>query len=194
MKKNFIYTVVFLLCGAISFSSCQDMLSVDSDRVEYEIASFLNGVSAEEISESTSRKIKAMYKIVGELESLGDSGETISRILSRKNIHKKRFDPEAMKNLNTMADAVLAAYDVMIANLTAAHKGELTDITNAYNAEERLNTLRNNFRDAVIEDIENGGQNYQTSVYYMDIMNTYERMGDFMINISQDLERGFINR
>ena len=36
MKKNFIYTVVFLLCGAISFSSCQDMLSVDSDRVEYE--------------------------------------------------------------------------------------------------------------------------------------------------------------
>ena len=82
----------------------------------------------------------------------------------------------------------------MIANLTAAHKGELTDITNAYNAEERLNTLRNNFRDAVIEDIENGGQNYQTSVYYMDIMNTYERMGDFMINISQDLERGFINR
>ena len=135
-----------------------------------------------------------MYKIVGELESLGDSGETISRILSRKNIHKKRFDTEAMKNLNTMADAVLAAYDVMIANLTAAHKGELTDITNAYNAEERLNTLRNNFRDAVIEDIENGGQNYQTSVYYMDIMNTYERMGDFMINISQDLERGFINR
>ena len=48
------------------------------------------------------------------------------------------------------------------------------------------------FRDAVIEDIENGGQNYQTRVYYMDIMNTYERMGDFMINISQDLERGFV--
>ena len=36
MKKNFIYTVVFLLCGTISFSSCEDMLSVDSDRVEYE--------------------------------------------------------------------------------------------------------------------------------------------------------------
>ena len=54
-----------------------------SDRIEYEIATFLNGVSTEEISESTSIKIKAMYKIIGELESLGDSGETISRILSR---------------------------------------------------------------------------------------------------------------
>ena len=93
-----------------------------------------------------------------------------------------------------MADAVLAAYDVMIDNLAAAHKGELTDITSAYNAEERLNTLRNNFRDSIIEEIDNGGKNYQTSVYYMDLMNTYERMGDFMINISQDLERAFISK
>ena len=105
-----------------------------SDRIEYEIATFLNGVSAEEISESTSIKVKSMYKIVGELESLGDSGETISRILSRKNVHKKNFDAETVKNLDAMADAVLAAYDVMIENLSAAHKGELQNITNAYNA------------------------------------------------------------
>ena len=165
-----------------------------SDRIEYEIATFLNSVSAEEVSEGTSLKIKAMYKIVGELESLGDSGETISRILSRKNIHKKSFDAAALKNLNTMADAVLAAYDVMIENLEAAHKGTLVDIANAYNAEEHLNTLRNNYRDAVIEEMESGSGNYQTMVYYMDIMNAYERMGDFMINISQDLERGFVNK
>lgn len=165
-----------------------------SDRVEYEIATFLNCVSAEEISESTSYKIKAMYKIIGELESLGDSGETISRILSRKNTHHKSFDSESINNLNTMADAVITAYDVMIENLNAAHKGELTDIRNAYNAEEHINTLRNNFRDAVIEDMDNGGKNYQSMVYYMDIMNSYEQMGDFMINVSQDLERAFIHK
>ena len=135
-----------------------------------------------------------MYKIVGEMESLGDSGETISRILTRKNIHKKTFDADTIKNLNAMADAVTSAYDVMIANLNAAHKGELVNITNAYNAEDHINTLRNNYRDAVIEEIDNGNQNYQTSVYYMDIMNELERMGDFMINISQDLERGFARR
>jgi phosphate:Na+ symporter len=82
----------------------------------------------------------------------------------------------------------------MITNLTLAHKGELVNIANAYNAEDHLNTLRNNFRDAVIEDIDNGSQNYHTSVYYMDILNEYERMGDFMINISQDLERVFVHK
>jgi len=165
-----------------------------SDRIEYEIATFLNDVSTGEISESTSVKIKAMYKIIGELESLGDSGETISRILSRKNIHKKEFDANAIKSLNAMAEAVITAYDAMIANLTAAHKGELQEISNAYNAEERLNTLRNNFRDTMIENIDNSGKNYQASVYCMDIINAYERMGDFMINVSQDLERAFIRR
>ena len=165
-----------------------------SDRIEYEIATFLNGISAEEISESTSLKIKSMYKIIGELESLGDSGETISRILSRKNIHNKKFDADIIKNLNAMTDAVNAAYDVMIENLTAAHKGELTNISNAYNAEDRINTLRNNLRDAVIENIENDGKNYQTNVYYMDVINAYESMGDFMINVSQDLEKGFIHK
>ena len=165
-----------------------------SDRIEFEIATFLNAVSAEEISESTSMKIKAMYKIIGELESLGDSGESISRILSRKNIHKKEFDAESIKNLNTMAEAVNDAYDVMITNLNAAHRGELVEISNAYNAEERLNNLRNDFRDAMIEDLENNRNNYQSNIYYIDIINAYEQMGDFMINISQDLEKAFIEK
>ena len=43
----------------------------------------------------------------------------------------------------------------------------------------------------MIEDIENGSKNYQTSVYYMDIVSEFERMGDFMINVSQDLVKTF---
>ena len=86
-----------------------------ADRIDYEIAAFLNAVSTEEISVATSYKIKAMYKIIGELESLGDSGESISRILSRKNVHKKEFDAEALKKLNSMVDLVDKGYLVEIA-------------------------------------------------------------------------------
>ena len=163
-----------------------------SDHIEYEIASFLNAMSADGISEETSKMTKAMYKVIGELESLGDSGESISRILSRRNIHKKTFDEEMTRNLNLMVDAVADAYDVMIANLSSAHSGKLTEISNAYNAEDRINNLRNNLRDAEIENIECGQKNYHTSVYYMDIVNQLEHMGDFMINVSQNLERAFV--
>lgn len=165
-----------------------------SDRIEYEIAAFLNAVSAGDISRETSMKIKAMYKIIGELESLGDSGETISRILSRRNIHKKEFDQETVKRLEDMAAAIDYAYDAMITNLNAAHKGELENVANAYNAEGRINNLRDYLRDAEIEAIESERKNYQTSVYYMDILSELEKMGDFIINISQNLEKVFIKR
>ena len=165
-----------------------------SDSIEYEIASFLNAVSTGDISEETSSKLKAMYKIIGEMESLGDSGESISRILSRRNIHKKTFDEETLRNLNNMTDAVENAYDAMIANLTSAYSGDLVEISNAYNAEDRINNLRNNLRDTEIESIESNRKNYQTSVYYMDIVSELEKMGDFMINISQTLEKTFIRK
>lgn len=164
-----------------------------SDRIEYEIATFLNAVSAEEISERTSQMIKSMYKIIGELESLGDSGESISRILSRRNIHKKVFDDETIKKLNAMVDTVDHAYEVMIKNLTLAFEGKLEDISNAYSSEDRINNLRNNLRDEEIESIENEKKNYQTSVYYMDIVSELEKMGDFMINVSQTLMK-YVNR
>lgn len=165
-----------------------------SDRIEGEIAKFLNSLSASDISEETSNRIKAMYKIIGELESLGDSGEAISRILSRKNIHNRVFDSETIKRLEGMVDEIDKAYAAMIKNLNDAHLGTLTDISNAYNAENHINTLRNNLRESEIEGIENGKKNYLTSVYYMDIVNELEKMGDFLINISQDLERAFVHR
>ena len=163
-----------------------------SDRIEYEIAQFLNAVSSDEISEKTSKEIKAMYKVIGELESLGDSGETISRILSRRNIHKKEFDADSIKKLNQMTDLVEKAYDVMIENLNLAFNGKLGDIANAYAAEDHINTLRNNLRDAAIEDIDSNNKTYQSSVYFMDIISELERMGDFMINISQSLQRAYV--
>ena len=165
-----------------------------SDRIEYEIAAFLNGVSAGDISEATSLKIKAMYKIIGELESLGDSGEAISRMLSRRNEHKKTFDEATVEKINLMLAKVDNAYEVMIANLTAAHEGRLMTIKNAYDAEEQINVLRNELREAEIEALEDNQKNYQTSVYYIDIINELEHMGDYMINISQSLERAFVGK
>lgn len=165
-----------------------------SDRIEYEIASFLNDVSKEKVSETTSVKIKAMYKIIGELESLGDSGSAISRILSRRNAHKKTFDEDTIKKLQEMIGLVDCAYEVMIENLMKAKKSSVEDISNAYNAENHINALRNKLRDREIESIETGEKNYQTSVYYMDIVNELERMGDFIINISEDLTKSFLGK
>ena len=153
-----------------------------TDRIEFEIATYLNEVSKGGVSQEAADKIKAMYKIIGEMESLGDSGEAIGRILQRKNAHGKVFDKSILDRLNKMLDLVQKSYDVMIENLKTEN---LSDISNAENAEYNINECRNHLREEHIINIESNSYNYLTGVYYMDVLAELEKIGDFMINISQ---------
>ena len=125
---------------------------------------------------------KAMYKIIGELESLGDSGEAIGRILKRKNAHGKQFDKSILDRLNKMMELVQKGYDAMVENLKNEH---LQDISNAQNCEYNINECRNHLREEHIVNIESNSYNYLTGVYYMDVLAELEKIGDFLINISQ---------
>ena len=153
-----------------------------TDRIEYEIATYLNEVSKNEISYEATEKIKAMYKIIGEMESLGDSGESIGRILKRKEAHGKVFDKTILDRLNKMIELIMKAYDVMIENLQTEN---LRDISNALNCEYNINECRNHLREEHIVNIESDSYNYLTGVYYMDVLAELEKIGDFLINISQ---------
>ena len=158
-----------------------------SDRIEYEIAQFLNALPEDSISEETRTETKRMYKIIGELESLGDSGESISRILARRNSHEKSFTQEQKSNIEIMLCAVDKAYGIMIDNLRAKELEPL-GLRMATDCEVEINELRNNIREEEIRKIETDGANYQSSVYYLDTISEIERMGDYIINISQALE------
>ena len=159
-----------------------------ADRIEYEIASFLNSLPQESISEDTRQKVKAMYKIIGELESLGDSGESISRILSRRNIHNKQFTEQHIEKIDTMLSLVDKAYKIMINNLETTENTS-DNLRCAVDCEIEINDMRNTLREAEILKIEENSSEYQSSVYYLDIISEIERMGDFMINISEALQR-----
>ncbi len=159
-----------------------------ADRIEYEIASFLNALPQESISEDTRQKVKAMYKIIGELESLGDSGESISRILSRRNIHNKQFTEQHIEKIDTMLSLVDKAYKIMINNLETTENTS-DNLRCAVDCEIEINDMRNTLREAEILKIEENSSEYQSSVYYLDIISEIERMGDFMINISEALQR-----
>ena len=153
-----------------------------TDRIEYEIATYLNEVGKNEISEEAANKIKSMYKIIGELESLGDSGEAIGRILKRKNVHGKVFDKPILDRLNKIMDLVQKGYDVMIVNMK---NPDLRDISNAQNAEYNINECRNHLREEHIVNLESNSYNYLTGVYFMDVLAELEKIGDFLINVSQ---------
>lgn len=156
-----------------------------ADRMEYEIADYLAQVSRDEMSELTNIKIKETYKIIGELESLGDSGEAIGRMIQRIFDFKKSLPEELLSRLNQMLKLVDNAYQVMMTNLELPSRN-LMSIDNAREAENAINLYRDQLRSEHMSQV--GGNpryDYQTGVIYMDIACELEKMGDFIINISE---------
>ncbi len=158
-----------------------------SDRMELEIANYLHKIPTADISTGTSEQIRTIYRISSELESLGDSGERIGNIIVRRNLHNKKFNEDELKNITNMFEKVNNAYDVMIANLSLASESKPVDLIAAQNAEVKINQMRNDLRDEEMYKMEGKGD-FLTSVYYLDLISELERMGDYIINVSQALK------
>lgn len=157
-----------------------------SDRIEYEIAKYLGSIGEWDLSQESINKIRSMYKIIGELESVGDSGYNIGRILMRKNNHDQKFNESLIKKLNKMMDLVDRALDCMIENLRTGFTHAI-QISNAQDAEHAINEYRDNLKEEHLRKLESEETPYMLGVYYMDLVSECERVGDFVINVSEAL-------
>jgi len=187
-KQQFVYARESLMeCETDKFEELYNKLEhyeQITDKVELEIANYLNNISEGELSEESARRLQAMYTIISEIESIGDSGYNIARILNRKKIHGKSFTPDMVKKLDHMFVILDKAFDNMIENLNRGYT-KIEDISNAVDSEEEINEYRNILKEEHLLSLEHNKYNYQTGVYYMDIVAECETTGDYIINVSE---------
>jgi len=155
-----------------------------TDKIEIEIANYLNSISEREISKESGKRIQSMYTIISELESVGDSGYNIARILQRKNVYKSKFDPEMIKKIDHLLDLIDNAFNAMIYNLEQDYTN-IININNAEDAENSINEYRTHLKEEHLLNLENNIYNYQTGVFYMDLIAECEKVGDYIINVSE---------
>jgi phosphate:Na+ symporter len=155
-----------------------------TDRVEVEVAQYLNKISEGELSEETSARIRGMNSIVNDLERIGDIYFQISKAIERKNEEKIWFSPEERNNLKEMLDLVDAAFEIMIHNLNAHHTA--VTLEKATLAEERINNKRDELKIQYFENISNNKEyNIKGGMVYNDIFSSLEKVGDHIINVSE---------
>ena len=157
-----------------------------TDNIEREIATYLREVTGNELSNSGMARVRELYRVIGEMESLGDSGETIGKIVARLWGHDCHFTESMLHRLNHMLDLLDEAYAAMDHNLSTPLV-ELHEIANAEEAETAINEYRDRLRDEHLSNIEKSTYPYETGSFYMDLVNCLEKMGDFIINISQSV-------
>lgn len=158
-----------------------------TDRLEMEIARYLNTVDTASLSEHIQARVISLFKVVDELESIGDTCNNIARTVTRRREMGIIFIKMQNNNIDRMLEMAGEAVDLMVKLM------QKRDITSAemfrvYNQEDSINNLRNQYREQNIGNIQSGYYSFQSGSLYMEIINGCEKLCDFVVNVLEAVE------
>ncbi len=162
-----------------------------SDRMELEIAHYLNRCAEGRLSNEGKLRIAAMLNIISEIESIADSCMGVGKILTRKIQSNVGFNDEIYKNIDTLYVYVKEAMTLMLALLSNVENVSEKELIQSYNKEREINNMRNILRSANVENINEKHYEYQSGIYYMDIVSDLEKTGDYIINVVDTIRDQF---
>ena len=156
------------------------------DRMEYEIAQYLNHVADGRLSEQSKHEVHKMLRIVSELESVGDANYNLSRFIRHKHDNNIQYTEQQDKNVEMMLYLVSGAETKMVEALERVNitEDEFFEMTNM---ENEINNFRNELKNRNMQSITDHQYDYSTGVNYMDIILELEKMADYIINVDEAL-------
>lgn len=162
-----------------------------SDRMEIEIADYLNRCAQGRLSDQGKLRIAAMLNIISEIESIADCCYGVGKIMTRRIEAGVKFNSEIDGNIDILYKYVKEAMNMMLAMLENVEHVSEREIVASYNKEREINNFRNNLRTQNVPNINAGHYEYQAGIYYMDIISDLEKTGDYIINVVDTIRDSF---
>lgn len=154
-----------------------------TDRMEIEIANYLEQVSDNHLSDETKMKVRQMMRAISELESIGDACYNQARILRRINESGCHMPKILINNLHAMMVLVDEALTQM--NIVMEGQSKEHDIRDTYRIENDINSMRQRLKLENIRAVDDHEYDYAIGSMYVDIVNECEKLGDYVVNVMQ---------
>ena len=151
-----------------------------SDKLEVEIANYLNHVSEGRLSRESKMTLQCMMREISEIESIGDACFNMSRAIRRKFESADDFTEEQYQRIGDMMKLCDDALTQMVAVIEDIPN---TNISDSMSFEIEINEMRKTLKEKNVDDINAQRYSYQMGVHYMDIVNDCEKLGDYVINV-----------
>lgn len=161
-------------------------LEDESDKIEVEIANYLTKVSESKLSTENSQRIRAMFKIVSEIESAADSSLNIAKAINRRNEQNVVFPESLINKMKHMLQLVDEALNAMCVNLSMEYKE--VNAKKAYELEQAINDYRTILKQEHLIAIEEKKYDYPTGILFNDMFSECEKVGDYAINVTQAIK------
>ena len=162
-----------------------------SDRMEIEIANYLNKVIDGRLSYEGKLRISAMLNIVSEIESIGDSCNNLARTMVRQHEANVTFNEMVVANIETMFKYVSEDLENMLLILRDMENATEKDMMKTYNKEREINNYRNALRAENVENINHKVYPYEVGIFYMDLICESEKLGDYIVNVIDGVKAQF---
>jgi phosphate:Na+ symporter len=157
-----------------------------SDSIEVEIATYLTRIMENgDMGRISSERVRAMFHVIDDIESIADTNFNIMRTLTRKREGKVEFTDYQEANIKEMFSLVEDAFEVMNQNLELDYRS--VNMVNAQKAENKINKFRNKLKREHLEQIEQKNYSYTSGTIYNDLYSELEKLGDYIINISESI-------
>ncbi len=163
-----------------------DKLEDESDVVEVEIADYLTKVSESKLSTENTQRIRAMFRIVSEIESIADSSLILAKAIARRNEQGIVFPENIDEKLQHMMAIVDESLTVMCGNLSQDYPN--VKAKKAYEVEQTINDYRTILQQEHLTAIEEKKYDYATGIIYSDIFSECEKIGDHAINVTEAIK------
>ncbi|MBR0064772.1 MAG: Na/Pi cotransporter family protein [Paludibacteraceae bacterium] len=154
------------------------------DRMEYEIAQYLNHVADGRLSEQSKREVHKMLRIVSELESVGDANYNLARYIRHKHEDRIRYTDYQNKNVEKMMSLTAEAEEKMVLALEQVKISD-EEFIEMTDKENEINNFRDELKLQNMQHITDKEYDYSVGVSYMDIILELEKLGDYIINVEE---------
>lgn len=155
-----------------------------TDRIEDEVSEYLSKVNETESSQKTNEEIKSILSIINDLESIGDSYYSISKLIQRKSENNIYFVPiqrnnilkmiEKIENLFTQLKKYVGDTDVITSKIIKKEKMEINQLHYELKKEHLINISNNNY-------------SIKSGVIYSDVLSGLENITNNIMDVRDSI-------
>ncbi len=156
-----------------------------TDQMQEELSQFLLACTKDNLNDDGFTNAASLMRIVNELESIGDSCYKLMIISSKQNEKNLKFHQSAVEDLQPYEELVAEFISDVVHNLS--DKDNEYKIADAKTTESKINTYRNTLKKAARRQIQ-AGSDVKAELIYIDMVRQIEHIGDFCMNIMQEME------
>lgn len=154
-----------------------------TDRMEIEIARYLEQVSSDHLSDITKLKVRQMMREISELESIGDACFNLARTLNRRHESGQDFTPalyDKLRAIMQLTDDALTQMNIVMTGHSREHS-----IDETFRIENEINDLRQQLKDDNTRAVNDHEYDYALGTMFTDVVNGCEKLGDYVVNVVQ---------